>query len=326
MPLLEFGPAKPWSYSVRDKKDGRLLLASGWGVATTLFAPLTFDHQSTTCSGAYDDGCGSGSATYSSFDVHGDSTVTIDDGQSATVRAGGVDYAVELMSKNIEISAFSDRCADYSGPYTGFGVNAAIEDTTPLVGTFDVGAPIACALENADLKQVNFSFYDVDFNTAYDGKVVYAKRGQPGGNDCFDFTTTLTGADGTPALMEFCVSPGLFTEPTVGQAFWATTTGWQLGALKSSNGGQVLLAAVNQSVPFDTTAKADLAAVLGVPVDARQRCPYAAGYALWETTFGTTSQVILGPSGHATPTIGGKSYDAWMAQNDTSLGISIVAR
>jgi hypothetical protein len=326
-PTFGFGPAKPWSYTVRDKQDGRLLFAGGWNVAPTLFAPLTFDHETPTCTDtAYDDGCGMGTATYSSVDVHGDTTATIDDGQSATVRAGGVDYTVEIMSRNIYVMP-TNRCGDYFGPYTGFAANAAVKDTTPLAGTFDVGAPIACGLENADQKQVGFSLYEIDSGTPYDGKVVYAKkRVQPGGLDCFDFTTTLTGADGAPALMEFCVSPGLFPEPAVGQALWATTKGYQLATLKSSQGGPLLLATVDQSVPFDATTKADLAAILGVPVDARQRCPYAAGFTLWETTFGTTSPVVLGPSGHATPTIGSKTYDAWMEQSDTTLTFSLVAR
>ena len=325
-PPVGFGFPPPWWYSVRDKKDGRLLLAAEKDVTATLFAPLTFDGGVASCTTAYDDGCGSGTATYSHVGVHGDTTVAIEDGQSATVPVGGIDYTVGVMSRNITLVGANNRCADYFGPTQGFAASAAIADTTSLAGTFDAGAPVACALENADVKQVGFSFYDVAFNTPYDGRVVYAKTRDAGDLECFDFTTTLTNADGAPALLEFCVSAGLFPTPAVGQELWVTTPDWRLAALKSSKSGPLLLAALNESVPFDATTTASLQAALGIATGARQRCPYAAGAALWEATFGTTSPVVLGPSGHATPIIGGKTYDAWMSQGGSTLGIAIVAR
>lgn len=321
-----FGPAPPFSYSVRDRKDGRLLLAAARPAEASLFAPLTFDDEKVTCETPYDDGCAAGTVTYSSFDVHGDATVTIDDGQTATVKAGGVDYTVELMSGHYDLAS-KFLCQFYIGPSQGLGLSATVTDTTPLARTLDVGAPIACAIENADLKQVIFNPPGVGPGAGYQGKVVYSKRGFSYPLNCFDFTTVIAQGTGATAVMEFCVSPGLFPEPAAGQEFWVTmTSDGVAAALKDATGGTLLLASASPAVPLDATTAAELANVLGIPVGVRQRCPYAPGTTLSEMTLGAASPIVIGPFGHATVPIGSKSDDAWLTQGGQTLYLSLVAR
>jgi hypothetical protein len=126
------------------------------------------------------------------------------------------------------------------------------------------------------------------------------------------------------------VSRGAFSEPTVGQEFWATQSS-TVTVLRGPNRGAPLLALLTVGAPLDATTATTLASTLGIPVATKEACRYAdadGGYRLWEVDFGTgASTAGLVAGGHATFQLGGRSYGAWMEQVDTSrLRVSIVAQ
>ena len=331
-PFSFFGPAS-WSIAVRDKQGGRLLFGAAKEPAKAAFAPLSFDNVRAVCSGAYSDSCASGSVTHSSVEVHGDTAVVITDGQTRAVRAGGVDYDVTVMAR--DITTTNVRCADYYA-YDGLAVDVRARDLGPLVAGLEVGAPIACPRGNEDLKEVGFSFYEVPLSTPYDGRAFYLKRRPDTAYECFQFKPVgvMGAAPGDTPVLEFCTSPGLFREPAPNQEFWVTTTSFRLAALRGPNRGSLLLAFVYADAPLDAPTSAQLESVLGVHLEARELCRYADGdptrgapvSPLWELAFGRTSPVALRTDGHAVVPIAGKDYDAWMWAQGPSLGLSLAAR
>jgi hypothetical protein len=317
------GVPKYW-LAVHDREGGHLLLGAGYSPPPSLLAPLTFADGRVTCSGSYSDYCGSGTATYSSVAVHGDATVFVDDGQTRTVRADGLEYEVAVMSRTIELTNRSPGCA---GPGDGFAVDVQAKDLSSLGATLDVGPPIACARGNAEVESVAFSLSEIASGTPYDGPVVYKDRRVSGASECFTFTTELEVGAGRFAPIEFCAPPGRFRQPTVGQEFWATTTSFRLGALKSPNGGTLLLGTAFLDTSLKEPTGAQLESVLGIRVQPRVKCTYAtkpdgSKSSLWEVVLGETAPVVVETSGHALVSIGTGTYDVWMAEGS----LSFVAR
>jgi hypothetical protein len=328
-----FDPMPPPSwYVVRDKKDGRIIVAAGKDAPADLFAPLTFLNQKTTCVGAFDDGCGTGTATYSSFDVHGDTTATIEDGHHGMVRMAGLDYDVELMARSLVVDPNKQpTCGDYFGPYQGFAVGVKVKDPAPIVADLEVGAPVACSRGNANLPSVGLQVFNGSTGSApsspfFEGKVFFTKLDSDTA-DCFSFKTA-TNADATFDVFRFCVSPGLFSAPVVGQEFWAATWSPFMGSLRGPNRGPMLLATGTADLPLESTKRSELERVLGVSVDAKPACRYADGgmYQLWDVTLGTATPVVLRSESRAAVTIDGHGVDAWTWQAGTSIGISLAAR
>ncbi len=322
-PFLSFGPALPAWFTLRDKKDGHFFMASGADAAAALYAPFTFDNKKATCTGPFDDQCASGTATYSSVDVHGDSTVAIEDGHTGTVPAGGVAYDVNIVSKTVANPIV--RCGDYFGPDERFGVDIKAKDPASLVATLEMGPPIACALDNAEQKDVTFTFFDGSVN--YDDKIVYTKRCPTDGDDCFLFNLTLPDANGAPSVVQILASPGLFPEPPAGQELWLTNSD-AATALRGPNHGPLLLVQVKAAVPFDAATKTEVASVVGFAVDTRDRCRYSDNSSqtrLWDVTLATTTPVVVRPYGHSTATIGGRDFDAWMWEDSGRVGLTLAA-
>src|SRR5262249_41046296 len=151
---------------------------------------LSFDNKKTTCVGYINTTCVQGPVTYSSIDVHGDTTVTIDDGQRAAAFAGGVAYDVGITSADLSSASV---CTIYDGPGTGLGVDLRAKDLASVVAGLTVGAPIACARGDADSKLVTGAFSaDIIGDVRYDGKAVYAMRLPDPALDCFRFETTIS--------------------------------------------------------------------------------------------------------------------------------------
>ena len=323
------GPVRPWWFAVRDKQNGSFLIATGIDAPAGTFAPFSFDNKQAICTSFLDTPCAQGPATYSSIDVHGDTTVTIDDGQWAAVAAGGVSYDVGITSMDLTSSFV---CPSYAGPSMGLGLGVRAKDLASVVAGLTVSAPIACGRGDADSKIVTgtFDVGDIIGDVRYDGKAVYSKRVSDPVLDCFRFESTVSDGQGGLGTIDFCTSRGSFAEPTVGQEFWATQTS-TVTELRGPNRGAPLLVLLTVFGPFDATTQTTLQSALGIPVATKQACSYAdvpGGFRLWEVDFGagaSTAGLVAG--GHATFQIGGRSYGAWMDQSDSSrLRVWIVAQ
>jgi hypothetical protein len=318
--------------AVRDKKGGHLILGAGYPPDGTALIPYAVSAGG-QCTTAYSDECAKGTAVYSSLDVQGDSTVTIADNETRTVRAGGVDYDVTVMARKIDAKTIN--CTDYF-TYDGVAMDVRAKAPAPLIAGLEAGAPIACARGNDVVQTVYSTFYAVSLGTSYDGKAFYVKRADIPGADCYQFSVEGVASETPPEkpFVEFCAPVGLFPEPTVGQEFWATLSSYDITALRGPNRGPLLLASVFASAPFDADTSTRAQQVLGVPVEARLGCVYAqpAGPGtmpeyLWEVALGATSPGIIKTDAHTVVTVAGQSYDAWMESDaGARLYFSLVAQ
>lgn len=116
-------PPPSWSVAVRDAQGGRLLIGAAYNPTGTIASPVPLGNTIGMCTTTDPDGCNSGGKiTYSTVDVLGDATVTIADGQTATVAIGGVDYDVRI-SAAWPVAGPSAHCGDWQ-PIGGVAVDA----------------------------------------------------------------------------------------------------------------------------------------------------------------------------------------------------------
>lgn len=326
-PFRAFGVPPPWSFAIRDAKDGHILVGAASKPGKEAPPPIPFDNVQTSCTDAYKDECVAGTVVYSTVDVHGDVPVTIADNETRTVPLGGVDYDVTMMARTI--TATSGGCADYF-VMDGIGMEVRAKDPAPLVAALEVGPPIACGRGNDDIQSVRFGSLGFDLDRTYDGKAFYAKRDDL----CllFDVPNASANPAAEPRSINFCLPAGLFPEPQVGQEFWITVSADPLAnnlyvaALRGPNRGPLLLGSVAATPPFDAQTFPRISDTLGLPVELREQCMYGDGKPLWEAALGTTPPAVVPTDTHSIVTIAGKSYDAWFSNSYGAAELSLIAR
>jgi hypothetical protein len=194
----------------------------------------------------------------------------------------------------------------------------------------EVGAPIACAPANDEIQDIPFDFSGFSSALPFSGAAFYAGRRLAYGDqyECFDFTT-----DDPAIKVAFCRLPGMWTAPAVGQQFWVDAIDEFTASLRDSKQGPLVFATAFEALPLSAQSSADLEKVLGFHVEARKSCTYGYGptdasepTSIWELALATTPPVVVKTGGHATVSIGAKSYDLWVKGYVTSIGLGLAAR
>jgi hypothetical protein len=308
-----FGPVAGQSFSVYDKSGGRLL----FGASDRVAGVLPSVPAANECTAPYDDGCGTGTITYRSTEVLGDSSIVIADAETRVVPVGGFDYDVTVTWRTFDVAA-SSRCADYFGPPGGMAMDVRARDLASLASKLATVALPVCARGNADQPTASFTLFEVSTRQAFEGPVVYVKRGRSSDTECFQFDPTSLPHDKPPVpMLEICVSPGLFKEPAVGQTLWASVPSYVVATLRTAQTGPLLLAAVN-AIAGDPSAQQAIAPTLGVGVETRSGCAYALDeegketVRLQDLVFATTPPVVVASDTRSVVAIAGKDYDVWV--------------
>jgi hypothetical protein len=307
LPPPPFGLAQPnEAVAVRDKKDGRLLVASALNKPA---AVETAPGSPTRTSG--DQSC---MTIHGSLIIHGDTDVVIGDGEVATVPIGG--FACDVSVYDSTLSGTGCGGDVPIGLQTRVSIKA--QDLAAAGATLDVGAPPACSRGSGDVQsEDSFTFDENNEGTTYDGPVVYVGRGQLG---CFRFSATnrVDATTHAPTYLEVCDVTGAAAEPAIGQTLWALIDA-QVEIIQRGQGGPPLMARVDINT---TTAGATVAQKVGLPLTIDQGCAYAAttpssGGPLWyltELSFATTPPTVVHADTPAVVVVGGTSYEVWMSR------------
>jgi hypothetical protein len=315
-PIDQLSVALPVSFTVRDAKDGHILLGAAIRASSTAPAPIPFANVRSTCSGSIDTFCLTATATYSSVDVQGDTAVTIADNETGTVRVGGADYDVTVKARQ-----YSNVLVTCANPQSGVSMEVRAKAPASSIAALQVGPPIACGRGNDEVKTVQYMLLGDFASLVHDGPVFYVKRD----GQCYQFAY----GKGEGPVLAFCSDQALGSEPQVDQEMWATVepaAGFAVGALRASMNGPLLLGTVTGGPTSMSGTSAAVSQALGVPVEFRASCMYAANAPLWEASLGTTAPTVVKSDTHAVVTIDGKSYDAWMKGVGQAVSLSLVAQ
>jgi hypothetical protein len=120
--------------SIRDREGGRLLLGAAFNDNGPA-APFAVSPGTDVCSDANPVCPLPGSRVfYQAVDVHGDSTVTIEDSQTATVQLDGLDYDVRVTAQRVTDGPEGCGLADYFAALAGgVTVDARARDLSRLL-------------------------------------------------------------------------------------------------------------------------------------------------------------------------------------------------
>jgi hypothetical protein len=90
-----------WALSLRDREGGHLLLGAAFRIGGPA-APIAWSPPTDVCAVDNSQCPGRGSQVfYQAVEVHGDSTVTIENGHTATMQLDGLDYEVRVAANRV---------------------------------------------------------------------------------------------------------------------------------------------------------------------------------------------------------------------------------
>ena len=318
-----YNPPSSWALTVRDRRGGTILFGAVRNAPDQTSVPIATGSVTPICvaKNPFCSNAAGNKVTYSAVEVQGDTPVTIGDNQTATVRLGGVDYYVTVTARQVTVDPVGGCPADYTG-YNEVSVDVQAKDLQSLINMLQVGDLPACIEGNDQRVDASFSLTEVDVGTTYDGPVFYQGKGPTEGTyDSLMFSVVgLTSVDvSSPPQLWIVVSPGILPEPKVGDKFWATIPDLTNATLRESQGGPLVLATVYEFTPAEATGIEQL---LGVAVDAKQRCHYAVSdgplaqkgiLSLWDVSFLTTPSVVVQSDSLGALQLGGKDYAVWVS-------------
>jgi hypothetical protein len=316
------GGPPAWSFAVRARQGGRLLLAAVFRASDLNPSPILIDNPTAACTTTDPEFCSKGGMIdYNTVDVHGDTTVVIGDSQTATVPIGGVDYDVRVSAQMPVKGTGTVGCADYVA-VGGISVDIRAHDLASQAASLNVGSVPACARGN-DLSR-NVSVGITDAQPPYDGPIFYRRR-FPDQPNCFLFDTVAP-----PAQIYVCAAPDLFSEPAPGQEFMAIVPNYFVGALRGPQHGPLVLAVASAPAPFSATDAAIIEQTIGIGMQAQARCDYAnlgesgsSATSLWDLVFATTPTTRLATETVGTVPIAGVNHHVWFSSQSYQISLQV---
>jgi hypothetical protein len=320
----------PGAFTVRDGSQGTILLAGSFDAPT----PIPTSPGSRSCTETHGQvACVVQQTTYGSLDVHGDTTVLVGDGETATVSLRGVAYDVSVVSESTTSTLIGMTCGggNVPPPYGAVSVNLKAQDLATRAAKLAAAKAPACSKGNVDVPAVTFSFIGGNAALPYEGAASYTAKDDTG---CLRFAASarLDPQTNAPATIEVCGATGLIAEPTAGATFWFSMPALDVSGIRTGQAGPLVLASISTSAGGGFPSAA-VDQVVGVHVDLNRACAYGSTVAtpgapplptsfLAELVFATAPPVIVTTDTQAVVTLGGTPYDVRMTGEETTNGLS----
>jgi hypothetical protein len=317
-PALEGDPGVPYSFAIHDGQGGRLIVGAALQGYGPLTAPITTSQPTPGCTMALQAGCITGTLTYGTTVVAGDTRVTVSTDAPATVTLGGVAYDVRYAAELEQGQVDSQACTNVT--LTSMAqIDVRAHDLATLVASLPQGTLPTCVPGNDPDRTV--SFYPLITGSVGNGVVSYLGP-YSSSSDTFVFAASAGAVETQSPRLEIAGAQEVLPVPAVGQQFWyedrqavdpqTSLVLQQLDALFASEGGPLLLAQYfDEAYPTVPGPLSELTDLLGVDVTLEEACSYVGSVSLWDVVFATDPPVRV-PSGTSrTIVLGGRSYNVW---------------
>ena len=312
---IVFNPS-PWSIAVRDRQGGALLFGAVRSATPPLTSPVMVSGVTDDCISTGMDICARNTiVTHQTVAIQGDRAFTVRDGETAVVTIGGIDYDVSVVAQHTFTAPSSTPlCADSYGPI-GVSLDVRARNLASLIAGLEVGALPACVMGNDLPQSVSISLNGSDRLAPYELSISYLGRNQTSPDELmFSASAAASGSSGAMPTISL-YAPGIFPEPTVGQAFWVSAPEESIKVIRRSP----TTPAIVGTFGFSAASRSNIELVMGTTVTA-ESCQYAfadpnagtGSQLLWEVLFGTPAVRVKTGSRGAIQ-IAGRNYDVWLS-------------
>jgi hypothetical protein len=306
---------EPWALSIKDGKDGHVLL----GATRNFFAPspatpLQLTSVSPVCTSAdpLPPACVlNGTIQYSSAIALGDNMgYRLVDSQTTTVPIQGVNDAVTMTAQQ-EYGTISSTCPQYQLP-GGVALDVQATDLATRAYTLDVGALPACSEGSGTQTFLSFVLRGLPNDAAFEGPVTFSAASSSQNIFTAPGVTSQTGD--AVGLEVTGSASNLFPQTYVGHQYWLSHPDENMFALRTTQGGSLVLAQMNLTPPIDAATAARVSRLLGFDVSPQARCVYGPDangvpQSLWDAAIGPAPASVV-PSGfNQVVTIGNVVYE-----------------
>ena len=306
---------QPSSIVVRDRQGGTLLFAAVRNTEPPLTSPVVLSAVSDDCAAMGANFCTrNATVTHQTVAIHGDTAVTVRDGETTVVTIGGIAYDVSVLARRTSSPAGSGSCPDYYPPI-GVSLDVWARDLASRIAGLEVGALPACVMGNDPEQSASISLYDSDTRVPYELPLSYLRRGQIPPDELIFSAPTAASVSGDPAMPSVGLyAPGIFPEPTVGQEFWVSAPEESVKVIRRSQTTPAIIGYFG----YSAASRSNIERVMGTTVTA-ESCQYASAdpatgagpWLAWEVLFGTPAVRVKSGS-HGAIQIAGRNYDVWV--------------